>query len=117
MTYFKKETIEQLALAFMANGGNTKANVMHTANLAKNTFIYESFIKDSQRGINAMQGYESLPDGTWFISMKVNDDEVWEKVKSSEYSGFSIEGIFGNRYEYSNEIKEVINLIDSLIKE
>jgi hypothetical protein len=115
MTFFTRETIEQLALAFMSNGGNMKANIMHTANLAKDTFIYESFIKDSSRGINAMAGYENLPDGTWFISMRVNDNEVWNKIKAKEYNGFSIEGIFGNRYNYSQEVKEIIQLIDSLL--
>ena len=38
-----------------------------------------------------------IPDGIlpavgWWIGFYVTDDEVWEKVKSGEYSMFSIEG-------------------------
>ena len=32
-----------------------------------------------------------LPEG-WWIGFKITDDAVWEKVKSGEYSMFSIEG-------------------------
>ena len=32
-----------------------------------------------------------LPEG-WWIGFKIMDDEVWEKIKSGEYSMFSIEG-------------------------
>lgn len=32
-----------------------------------------------------------LPQG-WWIGFKITDDEVWEKIKSGEYSMFSIEG-------------------------
>ena len=41
-----------------------------------------------------MKGFEDMPDGTWFISAKVDNDEVWAKVKSGEIKGFSVEGIF-----------------------
>jgi len=32
-----------------------------------------------------------LPEG-WWIGFRIEDDEVWEKIKSGEYSMFSIEG-------------------------
>ncbi len=32
-----------------------------------------------------------LPEG-WWIGFKINDNEVWKKIKSGEYSMFSIEG-------------------------
>jgi hypothetical protein len=59
----------------------------------------------------------NLPKGTWMISMKVNNDEIWNKVKLGEIKGFSIEGYFADKYEMSlvneddilmNKIKEII---------
>ena len=35
--------------------------------------------------------------GTWFVKMKVNNDEVWDKVKNKEVKGFSIEGYFTDK--------------------
>lgn len=32
-----------------------------------------------------------LPEG-WWIGFRIEDNEVWEKIKSGEYSMFSIEG-------------------------
>ena len=37
--------------------------------------------------------------GTWFITMKVDNDEVWHKVKNGEIKGFSIEGYFTENLE------------------
>ena len=41
-----------------------------------------------------MAGFEDLPDGTWFISAKVNNDAIWSKIKAGEVRGFSVEGNF-----------------------
>jgi hypothetical protein len=35
-----------------------------------------------------------LPEGSWFITAKVNNDDVWTKIKSGDIKGFSIEGLF-----------------------
>ena len=40
------------------------------------------------------KAFPDVPDGSWFISAKVEDDATWEKVKSGEVKGFSVEGIF-----------------------
>ncbi len=54
--------------------------------------LIESMVFTDEK-INAMgipQGI--LPECGWWIGFKVIDDDVWEKVKSKEYSMFSIEG-------------------------
>ena len=44
-----------------------------------------------------------MPVGTWMVSMKVNNDEVWEKyVKTGLVKGFSIEGYFTDKLEMAN---------------
>ncbi len=45
----------------------------------------------------------NVPIGTWMVSMKVNNDEVWKQVKAGEVKGFSIEGYFADRLERPNE--------------
>ena len=50
-----------------------------------------------------------LPVGTWMVSMKVNNDDVWENyVKTGKVSGFSIEGYFTDKVNMSelNQITE-----------
>ena len=59
---------------------------------------------------------------TWMVSMKVNNDDVWKKVKAGEIKGFSIEGYFADKLERPNEpnelkaqktLKELKNLLTS----
>ena len=45
----------------------------------------------------------NVPIGTWMVSMKVNNDDVWKKVKAGEVKGFSIEGYFADKLERPNE--------------
>jgi len=47
------------------------------------------FSKEKQKALGIAEG--TLPEG-WWIGFKVTDADVWEKVKSGEYSMFSIEG-------------------------
>ena len=42
-------------------------------------------------------GFENIPKGTWMVSMKINNDDVWEKAKKGEIAGYSIEGYFIDR--------------------
>ena len=40
-----------------------------------------------------MYGF-NVPVGTWMVSVKVHNKEVWADVKDKKYRGFSIEGYF-----------------------
>ncbi len=39
------------------------------------------------------------------ISMKVNNEDIWNDVKAGKVKGFSIEGYFADKYEMSQEKK------------
>jgi len=47
--------------------------------------------------------------------MKVNNDEVWEKVKSGEYTGFSIENRFDHVNDKEEELKRLLEEIENNI--
>ena len=50
-----------------------------------------------------INGFEDVKDGSWFGSFKVENDDIWAKVKSGEFQGFSVEGIFGYSETVSKE--------------
>jgi len=64
-----------------------------------------------------------LPVGTWMVSMKILNDELWEGyVKSGKVKGFSIEGYFVDKVEASKQdpekdAEEQLNAITQIIKE
>tara|TARA_R110002126_G_scaffold4041_2_gene21943 strand:- start:5076 stop:5681 length:606 start_codon:yes stop_codon:yes gene_type:complete len=112
---FRKDTIQKIVNKFMRNGFNAKINLMHDSNaLAKDVYVIESLIIDSERGIKAPEGFEKVPNGSWWGSMRVLNDDVWSMVLDGTFNGFSVEGMFGQDKDFElpetviNKIKEVI---------
>jgi hypothetical protein len=84
---------------------------MHDSNQqVSGVTMFESFISDTDRGILPMRGFEDAPDGSWFGSFKVENEEVWKMIKEGNFKGFSVEGIF----EYSKAKTKEAQLIDSI---
>ena len=109
---FDKETIQQSVFRFFKNGWNKVVNDMHdpTAKLG-GVILFESIIIDSSRGINVPSGFADAPDGSWFVSYYVENDEVWQSVKDGKFVGFSIEGYFDKVPETMSDEDAILNLI------
>jgi len=94
-TVFDKAAILSIVQKFFRKGFIQNFSVMHNPETkTSGVTIFESFLTDETRGIAPMKGFEDVADGSWFISAKVDDPVIWEKVKSGEVKGFSVEGIF-----------------------
>lgn len=111
--FFSKKTIEEIALKFFKMDYQKNLNLFHDPSLSlEGVTIFESFVTDSTRGIQPMKGFEDLPDGTWFISCKVENDIIWQKIKAGEVKGFSVEGIFSyvkKPKTIEEQISEILN--------
>tara|TARA_R110002126_G_scaffold195543_4_gene343354 strand:- start:2017 stop:2571 length:555 start_codon:yes stop_codon:yes gene_type:complete len=93
---FSKQTIRKIAEKFFKENKQSSYNEEHNPNkLVEGGFTFQSFITDEKMGISAPKGFENIAEGTWFIAAKIENDEVWNKIKTDgEYKGFSIEGMF-----------------------
>jgi hypothetical protein len=92
---FDKATIYTIAQKFFEKGFYQNFNLMHDpAQKTSGVFVFQSYIVDSEEGRMPPKGFEDAKDGSWFIGVKVNNPEVWAKVKSGEIKGFSVEGVF-----------------------
>jgi len=109
---YKKETNMQILQKYMLDGNQRKVKLTHdTTDLSKGVFVFEVFISDASRGIKQPEAFD-LPDGTIFCSMKINNDDIWKKVKSGEVKGVSLEGFF----DLEQEIELDQNEIEAIIK-
>lgn len=90
---FDETTIEKLAQDFLANDYQHNITVDHQEE-ANDIVIVESWIKTSENDKSVSYGLNE-PIGTWFIGMKVNNDEIWQRIKDGFYKGFSIEAVVG----------------------
>jgi hypothetical protein len=111
--FFKAETIRKVVQRFFKNNSMSNFNEMHTDKKADGTYLFESFLIDTSRGINTPSGYDTLPDGTWWISCKVENEDTWNNfIKTGEFNGFSVEGFF--KHQEPNQDEELINAIVEL---
>lgn len=100
---FSKETIFKIVQRYFKKGYQANVNIQHNQNeQLEDVYLFESFISDKERGVMPMQGFEDAPDGSWFGSMKVDNDYAWNEVKEGNIKGFSVEGVF----EYSKAEKK-----------
>lgn len=92
---FGKSEIAAIVQKFNAKGYLKNFNLFHDDNQqVSDVTIINSFITDTSIGIMPPKGFEDISEGSWFISAKVNNDSVWEKVKNGDIKGFSVEGMF-----------------------
>lgn len=92
---FDAPTILTVVQKFNQKGYMQNFNLMHDdAQAVSGLTIFNSWISDSTLGIQPMQGFSDIADGSWFISAKVENDDVWAKVKDGTLKGFSVEGMF-----------------------
>lgn len=110
---FEKDTIEKIVKKFFKNKNVNNVNLMHEVP-TEGVYMFESFIVDSERGIQAPKGYPKVPEGSYFVSYFIENDQVWQDVLDGKFKGFSIEGFF-NRVEMKSQVhKEVDNYFKDL---
>ena len=95
--YFSRDTVRRASELFFMNGKQNNATLEHEMSINGLTVVESWIVEDSKMDKSAKYGLE-MPIGTWMISMKVENDEVWnEYVKTEKVKGFSIEGYFADR--------------------
>lgn len=111
---FDAETIEQLANDYLANGFQYNFTLDH---------------KTETNDVVVVQSWVTLedgeyPKGTWMIKAKVNNEDLWQSIKSGEFKGFSIESIVEldksiNEFDFSSQMstEELFEKIKELFKE
>lgn len=95
--YFSKATVEKAAFLYLKHNNHHKATYQHQDRVS-GVLTVESWIKEGDSDKSKLYGFD-LPNGTWFVKMKIENDELWEKIKSGELKGLSIEGYFTNKFE------------------
>jgi len=108
--YFSEQTVRKAAELFLMRSNQNNATLEHSKELDGMSVVESWIIEDDVHDKSVKYGF-SLPKGTWMISMKVNNDDIWKRVKAGEVKGFSIEGYFADKYEMSLQDREKEELI------
>lgn len=116
---FEADQIAKIAHRFFKKGYQGNINTDHNpASAVPDSVFFESWIVDREKGKQPLKGFEDVPDGSWFLTAKISNDAAWAKVKSGEFKGFSVEGLFQMKQPADNpdpaeavmkQIEEILN--------
>lgn len=107
--YFSEDTVRKASELFLMRSNQNNATYEHDKKLDGMSVVESWIIEDEKQDKSVKYGF-SLPVGTWMISMKVNNDNVWKDVKAGKVKGFSIEGYFADKLEMSQMSEDDILL-------
>lgn len=103
--FFSSSTVKKASEMFFIKGNQSKATLEHQMSV-NNLTVVESWLVDDPKMDKSVNYGLDVPKGTWMVSMKVNNDEIWNNyVKTGKVKGFSIEGFFSDQ---ANRPKEQI---------
>lgn len=111
--YFSKETVRKASERFLTLGNQNNTTIQHKSPLENLSVVESWLVEDIKKDKSAIYGLDA-PVGTWLVSVKVNNEEVWnEFVKTGYVKGFSIEGMFSKNIQVSasyilEEIKKIL---------
>lgn len=95
--FFNKDTVRKASEMFFVNGNQSSSTLEHKYKLEGMTVVESWIIENKDKDKSAHYGMD-LPEGTWMVSMKVNDDDIWENyIKTKKVRGFSIEAFMSER--------------------
>tara|TARA_R110000796_G_scaffold151602_1_gene268058 strand:- start:694 stop:1449 length:756 start_codon:yes stop_codon:yes gene_type:complete len=96
--YFTEETVKKASQMYLKHQNNNKATIQHEENTTGVHTVESWIVTDAEMDKSKLFGFE-VPKGTWMVSMKIDNDEVWERIKEGELKGLSIEGYFVDKME------------------
>lgn len=108
---FDADTIQKIAEKFFKKNYQANVNEMHDSSKAvSGVTMFESWIVNRDLGKMPIKGFEDVADGSWFGSYKVDNMEVWQKVKDGTFQGFSVEGLF----DYSDMVSKEEQMVEQI---
>jgi len=101
--YFSRDTVRKASELFFIRGNHNKSTLEHQMPLEGLVAVESWIVENKEKDKSSHYGMD-MPLGTWMLSMKVLNDDVWENyVKTGKVKGFSIEGYFADKLERPNE--------------
>jgi hypothetical protein len=97
--FFSEDTVRKASELFLSRGKQNNSTLEHDVKLNGLSVVESWIIEDKKKDKSKKYGFD-LPIGTWMVSVKVNNDEVWNNfVKEGKVKGFSIEGFFADKLD------------------
>ena len=113
---FKKDAITDIVHDYARKGRFNNINIEHDqSDIAEGVYLITSYQIDIEKGFTAPERFKDASDGSWITSYKFENKELYERVKSGEMTGFSIEGTFiMDQLEFSKD-QSILSQLDEIL--
>jgi len=112
--YFSKETVRKASELYAKRKFQDKATIEHERDVKGMTVVESWIVEDKEKDKSSIYGLD-VPVGTWCISMKADNEDIYLKAKEGKIKGFSIEGVFDNKEK--DEKQKLEDEIQSVLEE
>ena len=116
--YFSKDTVRKASELYLKNNNHHKATQEHEERVSGVLTVESWIIDDPKMDKSSLYGF-SLPKGTWMVSMRITNDQVWKEIKSGSLKGLSIEGYFTDKMQKMSEKtptdQEILEALNEII--
>lgn len=110
--FFSKDTVRKASELFLKSGNQSNATFEHERDI-EGMVVVESWIVENPEIDKAkLYGFD-VPEGTWMISMKCENESLWNEVKAN-CKGFSIEGHFADKVDMNKVISKDEKLLQKV---
>ena len=109
---FSKESIEKMSQDYMKDFRQYNVSLQHKDKVDEVCLVESWIVTDSYKDKANAMGF-SVPEGTWMVGMKVNNVDTWNRIKSGELKGFSVESLVSLEEFNKQEINDTMEVNDS----
>lgn len=118
---FTKAAIKDIVYDYARKGNFNNVDLEHSRDQVRDDmFMIHSYQVDAAKGFTEPERFKDVNDGSWIVSYKTPNTELYNRAKSGEWTGFSIEGDFVLEHVGTSEemmmakIKEEIDSLTSM---
>ena len=114
---FTKKAIKDIIHDYARNNRFNNVNIEHNSkDIAEGVFMIGSYQVDTEKGFTAPERFKDVSNGSWITTYKFENEELYQRVKSGEVSGFSIEGTFVMDEAQFKSVVTFETILDELIE-
>jgi len=118
--WFSKETVRKASELYLKHNNHHKATYEHQDRVSGVLTVESWIIEDPKMDKANLYGFQ-LKKGAWMVKMKIDNEELWQDIKSKKIKGLSIEGYFTDKFEAMQKkqptTEQVLKALNEIIRE
>lgn len=104
--YFTEATVKKASEMYLKHNNNNNATYQHESKITGVHTVESWIVENPEMDKSKLYGYD-LPKGTWFVSMRIENEEIKQQIKEGVLRGLSIEGYFVDKVQKMSKLAKV----------